>query len=127
MAYFMIAAIMAGIGSAVNEMREAQSLIGPAMIVIMIPLFLWLPISDSPNGVLATVTSFIPPLTPFVMILRINGSEPVALWQVITTLIVGYAAAVAMIWMAAKIFRIGVLMYGKPPTPIELIRWIRYS
>ena len=127
MAYFMIAAIMAGIGSAVNEMREAQSLIGPAMIVIMIPLFLWLPISDSPNGALATITSFIPPLTPFVMILRVNGSEPVALWQILATLIVGYTAAVAMIWMAAKIFRIGVLMYGKPPTPIELIRWIRYS
>jgi ABC-2 type transport system permease protein len=127
MAYFMIAAIMAGIGSAVNEMREAQSLLGPAMMVIMIPLFLWLPISDSPNGLLATITSFIPPLTPFVMILRVNGSEPVALWQVVATLLVGYAAAVVMIWMAAKIFRVGVLMYGKPPTPIELIRWIRYS
>lgn len=127
MAYFMIAAIMAGIGSAVNEMREAQSLMGPAMIVLMVPLFLWLPISDSPNGTLATITSFIPPLTPFVMILRVNGSEPVALWQILATLIVGYAAAVAMVWMAAKIFRVGVLMYGKPPTPIELIRWIRYS
>ncbi|MDY7108390.1 MAG: ABC transporter permease [Planctomycetota bacterium] len=127
MAYFMIAAIMAGIGSAVNEMREAQSLLGPAMMVLMIPLFLWLPISDSPNGALATITGFIPPLTPFVMILRVNGSEPVAAWQVIATLVIGYAAAVAMIWMAAKIFRVGVLMYGKPPTPIELIRWIRYS
>jgi ABC-type Na+ efflux pump permease subunit len=127
MAYFMIAAIMAGIGSAVNEMREAQSLLGPAMMVLMIPLFLWLPISDSPNGALATITSFIPPLTPFVMILRVNGSEPVATGQIIATLIIGYAAAVAMIWMAAKIFRVGVLMYGKPPTPIELLRWIRYS
>jgi ABC-2 type transport system permease protein len=126
MAYFMIAAIMAAIGSAVNELREAQSLMTPAMLLLMIPLMLWLPISDSPNGMLAQVTSFIPPLTPFVMILRTTGSEPIPTWQIAASLVWGYAAMIGMIWMAAKVFRVGVLMYGKPPTPMELLRWVRY-
>ena len=127
MAYFMIASIMAAIGSAVNELREAQSLMTPAMLLLMIPLMLWLPISDSPNGTLATVTSFIPPLIPFVMILRVTGGEPIAQWQIIASLVVGFGSMFAMIWMAAKIFRIGVLMYGKPPSPLELIKWLRYE
>jgi ABC-2 type transport system permease protein len=127
MAYFMIASIMAAIGSAVNELREAQSLITPAMLVMMIPLMLWLPISDSPNGALATVTSFIPPLIPFVMILRVTGGEAIPFWQIPATIVIGYAAMLGMIWMASKIFRVGVLMYGKPPTPIELLKWVRYT
>ncbi len=127
MAYFMVASIMAAIGSAVNELREAQSLMTPAMMLLMIPLLLWLPISDSPNGWLATVTSFIPPLIPFVMVIRIAGTEPVAVWQILLSLGVGYAAMLVMVWAAAKIFRVGVLMYGKPPSPLELIRWLRYS
>jgi ABC-type Na+ efflux pump permease subunit len=127
MAYFMIASIMAAIGSAVNELREAQSLMTPAMIVLMIPLMLWLPISNSPNGTLATVTSFIPPLIPFVMVLRVTGDEPIALWQIIVSLAIGYPAMVGMIWLAARVFRVGVLMYGKPPSPLELLKWMRYS
>jgi ABC-type Na+ efflux pump permease subunit len=127
MAYFMIASIMAAIGSAVNELREAQSLLTPAMILLVIPLMLWLPISDSPNSALATITSFLPPLIPFVMILRVTGSEPIPFWQIPASIIVGYASMFAMIWLAAKIFRVGVLMYGKPPSPMELIKWVRYS
>ena len=128
MAYFMVAAIMAGVGSAVNELREAQSLIGPAMIILAIPWILWYPISENPNGLIATITSFIPPLIPFIMILRVTGAnEPVALWQIILSLIIGFGATVGMIWMCAKVFRVGVLMYGKPPSPIELFRWLRQS
>jgi ABC-2 type transport system permease protein len=123
----MIASIMAAIGSAVNELREAQSLMTPAMLVLMIPLFLWLPISTSPNGLLATVTSFIPPLIPFVMILRVAGDEVIPMWQIVLSLLIGYPAMVAMVWMAARVFRVGVLMYGKPPSPVELIKWVRYS
>lgn len=127
MAYFMIASLMAGIGSAVNDIHEAQSLIAPMMLSLMIPLVLWLPISENPNGVLATVTSFIPPVMPFVMILRVSAaSEQAPLWQVILSIIWGFTAMIGMIWMAARIFRVGVLMYGKPPSPMELLRWARY-
>lgn len=126
MAYFMIATIMAAVGSAVSDLREAQALVTPAMMVLMLPMVLWLPISDSPNGMLATVTSFIPPAIPFVMMLRLAGSEPIAIWQVVLSIVVGFGSMFAMIWGGARIFRVGVLMQGKPPTPIELLKWIRY-
>ena len=96
------------------------------MLVMVVPLILWLPISEDPNGVLATVASFVPPLTPFVMILRTTGSaEPVAIWQIVATILWGTATTVGFVWLAARIFRVGVLMQGKPPTPLELLRWIR--
>lgn len=126
MAYFMVGATMAAIGSAVNELREAQAFVGPATMIFMIPFFAWFFISDNPNSTFATVLSFIPPITPFAMILRVTSAETVPMWQVIATTVVGYAGVVAMIWMAARIFRVGVLMYGKPPTPQELLKWVRY-
>lgn len=126
MAYFMMASMLAAVGSAVSELRDAQSLMGPVMIVMVVPLILWLPISEDPNGLLATVASFVPPLTPFVMILRTTGSaEPVALWQIAATIVWGAATTVGMVWLAARIFRVGVLMQGKPPSPLELLRWVR--
>lgn len=126
MAYFMIASLLAAVGSAVTELRDAQSLMGPVMLVMVVPLILWLPISEDPNGLLATVASFVPPLTPFVMILRTTGSaEPVAAWQIAATIVWGAATTVGMVWLAARIFRVGVLMQGKPPTPLELLRWVR--
>lgn len=126
LAYFMAAAIMVAVGSAVSDLREAQSLIGPAMSVMIIPLLVWLPISENPTGWLATVSSFIPPIGPFIMVLRTTGAmEPIPLWQIIGSLIVNGCATVVLIWLAGRVFRIGVLMQGKPPTPLELLRWAR--
>jgi len=126
MAYFMIASIMAAVGSAVTELRDAQSLIGPIMIILIIPLALWPILSEHPNGMVATVTSFMPPLIPFVMILRITAStDTVAMWQIVTSMVVGFGAVLGMIWACARIFRIGVLMQGKPPSLLQLIHWIR--
>ncbi len=125
MAYFMIGTLMVAVGSAVTEMREAQSLMTPVMLTLMLPFWLWFPISHAPNGVLATVTSFIPPLIPFVMVLRLSsGSEPVAAWQMAASTAVGVASVFIMLWAASRIFRVGILMQGKPPTPRELLRWI---
>lgn len=126
MAYFMIASIMAAVGSAVTELRDAQSLIGPIMIILIIPLALWPILSEHPNGLVATITSFTPPLIPFVMILRITAStETVALWQIVTSMVVGFGAVLGMVWACARIFRIGVLMQGKPPSFLQLLRWIK--
>lgn len=123
-AYLMIAAIMAAVGSAVNDLKEAQSLVGPVMMVLMVPLLLWLPIIDNPNGLLAVITSFLPPFTPFVMILRATGSaEPIPAWQVPATLALSAAACVAFLWIGSRVFRVGVLMQGKTPTPRELLKW----
>ncbi len=126
LAYFMIASIMAAVGSAVSDLREAQSLIGPAMSVMIIPLLVWLPISENPTGWLATISSFIPPIGPFIMVLRTTGAiEPIPLWQILGSLAVNAAATLAFMWLAGRVFRIGVLMQGKPPTPLELLRWAR--
>ena len=126
MAYFMIAAIMAAVGSAVTELRDAQSLIGPAMLLLIVPLALWPVLSEHPNGMVATITGFTPPLIPFVMILRVTAAtEPVATWQIIVSLVLGYGAVFVMIWGCARIFRIGVLMQGRPPGFGQLLRWIR--
>jgi ABC-type Na+ efflux pump permease subunit len=127
MAYFMVASMMAAVGSAVSDLREANTLLTPVMILLMVPLFLWMPISQAPNGGVATAFSFIPPAIPFVMILRIGADEAVPLIHIPLTLLWGYLCTFGMMWIAAKIFRVGVLMYGKPPSPIELLKWARYS
>lgn len=127
LAYFTIGAFMAAIGSAVNEMREAQSLMMPVTLVIMVPWMLWLPISREPNSALAVVLSFIPPLGNFVMLLRMTSTAPPPMWQVGLTIVICAAGAAAAVWFAAKIFRIGLLMFGKPPSFATLIRWARMS
>ncbi|RLS27547.1 MAG: ABC transporter permease [Planctomycetota bacterium] len=126
LAYFTVAAIMVSIGSAVSDLREAQSLIGPAMMVLILPLILWMPIVDNPNGTLATVCSFMPPAAPFVMILRLTAAnEPVPMWQAIAAVLVSASTVGVILWAGARIFRVGVLMQGKPPSPMELLRWIK--
>jgi ABC-type Na+ efflux pump permease subunit len=125
LAYVSVGAFMAAIGSAVNEMREAQGLMTPVMMVIMIPWILWMPISRDPNSVFATVLSFVPPLSNFVMMLRMASATPPPFWQPLVAVVVGAAGAWASLWFAGKIFRIGLLMFGKPPDLKTLVRWAR--
>jgi len=127
LAAFTYAAMMAAIGSAVNEMSEAQSLMMPAMMVVMVPWVLWLPISREPNALLAVVLSFVPPFSNFVMLLRMTSNSPPPFWQTSLSIAVGAAGVYAALWFAAKVFRVGLLMYGKPPTFGTLIRWARMS
>ena len=109
MAYFMIASIMAAVGSAVSEIREANTLVTPVMMLLMVPWMLWMPITQSPNGMVATVCSFIPPMSPFAMILRHVAEEDIPTWQYPVSIIWGYICVLGMIWFAAKIFRGGGL------------------
>lgn len=126
-AYFLIASMMAAVGSAVSEVHEAQSLIGPIMLVVMLPMIFSTAIITNPNGTLAAVASFVPPFSPFVMVLRVGAAEPVPGWQVAGSIAVGLASVCVASWAAAKVFRIGVLMYGKPPNFWTLLRWVRMA
>jgi ABC-2 type transport system permease protein len=127
-AFFLIAAMMAAIGSAVSEVHEAQSLLTPVMIIFIIPMMLSPAIIRNPNSPMATVLSIVPPTSPFVMVMRLAASsEGVPSWQVALSIGVGLAAVCAAAWAAAKIFRIGVLMYGKPPNFGTLIKWVRMA
>ncbi|MEO1131019.1 MAG: ABC transporter permease [Planctomycetota bacterium] len=128
MAYFLFAALMAAVGSAVTEIREAQSLMGPIMTLLMLPLFLWFLIIENPNSAFSITLSYIPFVTPFVMILRLSqNTDPVPLWQTISATAVGFMGVFIIGWAAAKIFRVGVLMYGKPPSLLGLLKWLRQA
>ena len=127
-AYAFFASLMAAAGSAVSDIREAQSLTSPIMFLLIIPFFLWVPITQAPQGVLATGISFVPPLTPFVMVLRMSqpGVE-LPIWELAATTLVALLGVAVMVFAAVKIFRVGVLMYGKPPSFWGLLKWIRYA
>jgi ABC-type Na+ efflux pump permease subunit len=127
LAYFMFASMMAAIGSAVNDLREAQSLMTPVMIFSLVPYFFFLPVIRAPNSVLSTTLSFIPPISPFIMIMRIATPEPVPAWQIAASIAVNLLGVLFLLWFAAKVFRVGLLMYGKPPNLRTLIRWVRMA
>jgi ABC-type Na+ efflux pump permease subunit len=123
--YAVFASIMMAIGAAVNEMREAQSLLTPVMLVLMLPWMFAFPISRDPNTPFAIALSFIPPVNTFVMMIRLTSSTPPPGWQVALTAIIGVSTAVAALWFAAKVFKIGLLMHGKPPSLGTLFRWAK--
>jgi ABC-type Na+ efflux pump permease subunit len=126
-AYFIVASMMAAIGSAVNDMREAQTLMMPVMMVIMLPWLSWFLIQRAPNSTLATALSFVPGINPFIMVIRLSGSEPIPAWQIPVGIAVGVVTVVVAAWAAAKIFRIGALMHGRPPNFATLIKWVRMA
>lgn len=128
MAYGLIGAMMLAVGSAVTEIREAQALYTPITITVILPFLLMFPIMQNPASVIARVFSYFPLTTPYVMVMRLaQPSHPVPLWELILTTVIGGAGVAAVVWAAAKIFRVGVLMYGKPPSLMGLVKWVRYA
>ncbi len=123
--YLVFGSMMVSVGAAVNEMKEAQSMMMPIMLIIMIPWILWLPISRNPNSTFSTVISFIPPVNTFAMMLRMASTTPPPWWQVWLSIGIGVGSVFAAVWFASKVFRIGLLMHGKPPNLATLIRWAR--
>lgn len=123
MGYLFYAAILVGIGSVCNSLKEAQNLFTPVMMILIIPILTMMPVAKDPNGTLAKVLSFIPTFTPFVMMNR-AAAPPTFLEYILTTIIMILAIGAAF-WGAAKIFRIGILMTGKPPKPLEMLRWLK--
>ncbi|HYE60669.1 MAG TPA: ABC transporter permease [Phycisphaerales bacterium] len=126
-AFFTIAAMMAAVGSAVTDIHEAQALMMPIMLVVMIPMLLMMPIISAPSGMMATVMSFVPPISPFVMVLRMSSSQPPPQWQLFVALGIGVVTVYVALKIAAKVFRVGVLMYGKPPNLATLVKWVRMA
>ena len=125
--YLVFGALMLAIGAAVNQMADAQSLMGPVMLVMMVPYMLTPFIGRTPDSVLAVAVSFIPPVNGFAMLARLASSSPPPLWQVLLSMLVGLAGACVAVWFAAKVFRVGLLMHGKPPSFKTLIKWARMS
>jgi ABC-type Na+ efflux pump permease subunit len=123
--YTTFAAVFAAAGAAVDDVKAAQALAGPIMLVLMGPWMLAFPIVRNPDSTLAVILSFVPPVNAFVMMLRMASSTPPPAWQPLLSIAIGGAAALAAIWFAAKVFRVGLLMHGKPPNLATLVRWAR--
>ncbi|HXS79812.1 MAG TPA: ABC transporter permease, partial [Gammaproteobacteria bacterium] len=124
-AFFTIGSLMMAAGAAVNDMREAQQLMMPLMMTMMLPWMLWWPIVQNPNSMLAVVVSLLPPVSSFGMLLRIASSSPPPLWQVSLSIVLGVAGVFGAVWFSAKVFRVGILTFGKAPNMKTLIAWVR--
>jgi ABC-2 type transport system permease protein len=120
----MLASLGVAFGSACATPQDAQQFAFLLILPIMIPMFFLSPVMLQPNGELAVAMSFIPPFTPMIMLLRQSMPGGVSWWQPWLGLVGVIAWAAAMIWVAARIFRIGILSQGKTPKLAELARWV---
>ena len=121
--YLLYAAMLVGIGSVCNSLKEAQNLIQPVFIILMIPLLGLIFVTQDPNGTVAKVLTYIPLFTPFLMMNRAGG--PPANWEYVVTSLEILVSIWLAFWAAAKVFRIGILMTGKPPRLREILGWLR--
>jgi ABC-type Na+ efflux pump permease subunit len=125
--FLLYASVFGAVGAAVNEIREAQSLMTPIMLVLMTPWMLASAIARDPTSTLSVVMSFLPPVNLFSMLMRLASATPPPAWQVWLSVLIGIGAAWCVIWVSAKIFKVGLLMHGKPPSLGTLVRWVRQA
>lgn len=123
--YLFYSAMFAAVGSAVDNVQDASQLQMPITLPIILALLMMFVVIKDPNSQLAFWFSIIPFTSPIVMMARIPYDIP--LWEVALSLVVLYASFVGMVWFAAKIYRVGIFMYGKKPSLKELFKWIRYK
>jgi ABC-2 type transport system permease protein len=121
--YLMYAALILALGSVCNTLKEAQNYMGIITMIMTVPLLTMMFIPKDPNGTLATVLSWVPLYTPFVMMNRAAADPP--LFDLVGTMVLLVVTTVCALWMAGKIFRIGVLRAGQPPKLVEMLRWLR--
>jgi ABC-2 type transport system permease protein len=124
--FFLYSGLAAALGSSVSGEQEVQQfsfiLISPLVVsVVLLPYVL-----GNPNSPASVVLSLLPPFTPIIMYMRICAQMP-PVWQVALSIVLLFASVWGMVWLAARIYRIGVLMYGKRATIPEMLRWLRYS
>ncbi len=122
--YLLYAAMFAAVGSAVDNEKDTNNLQLPITIPLILALFVMMSAMQEPNGPLAVWFSMIPFTSPIVMMVRLPYGLPDGFWWSVVLL---YGTFVATVWLAGKIYRVGVFMYGKKPTLGELLKWARYK
>lgn len=123
--YLLYSSLFAAIGSAVNQQEDTQQFMTPMMIFMVFALYAGMYSIENPDGPLAFWCSFIPFTSPIVMMIRMPYDIPI--WQNILSLFLLYGTALGCVWVSGKIYRIGILMYGKKPSIKEIIRWVNYK
>ena len=124
LALLIFGSIFSGIGASCSEIRDAQSMMFPAMLLIMIPLFTWMPVLQSPSSTFARVVSLFPPATPMLMLLRIAIPPGPPWWEIVLGVVLTVGFMLACVWASAKIFRIGLLSQGQAPSLARLVSWL---
>jgi ABC-2 type transport system permease protein len=130
LAFLVLAATIYGsvfiaIGAACSDLRDAQSMMSPAMLLVMLPMFTFTVILKEPNGSLATALSIFPLFAPVLMPLRIAVPPGPPWWHPYVALVATILLAACFVWAAGRIFRVGVLMQGKGASFRDMFRWIR--
>jgi len=123
--YFLYSSIYASIGAAVDSETDSQQFLLPIILPLMLGVYVgFFSVLNDPHGTVATVFSMIPLTSPIVMMMRIPFGVP--WWQLVLSLIILFGTFLFVVWFAAKIYRVGILMYGKKPTYKELFKWLKY-
>jgi len=122
--YITYASFFAAVGSAIDNPEDSQQFVTPMMLFLIFALYAGIYSGQNPDGPLAFWCSFIPVTAPMVMMVRIPYDIP--FWQILSSLVLLFAFALFFVWVSAKIYRVGILMYGKKPSIKELLRWVKY-
>jgi ABC-2 type transport system permease protein len=123
LAVFMFGAFASALGALCSDPKDAQNLTFPSMLPVMLPMFVMIPVARAPLAGYATWLSFIPPFTPTLMLVRLATPTPIPMWQPWVGLAGVLLCAIAIVWISGRIFRVAILMQGKPPQLRELVRW----
>lgn len=122
--FLLIASLMVAVGSACNTLKEAQNLMAPISLLLALPILLAMVVMENPNGELATIGSFIPPFTPFLMMVRIASVPAPPTWQIVLSIVLLVVSVLIAFRLAARVFRVGILMHGQPPRLKDILRWM---
>jgi len=123
--FFLYSSFYAAIGAAVDNETDSQQFLLPIILPLILGVYIgFFTVLNDPHGTVATVFSIIPLTSPIVMLMRIPFGVP---WeQLVLSMVLLYATFLGVVWFAAKIYRVGILMYGKKPTWKELYKWMKY-
>jgi ABC-2 type transport system permease protein len=123
--YFLYSSFYAAIGAAVDNQTDSQQFLLPIIMPLILSVYVgFFSVINDPNGTIAVVFSMIPLTSPIVMLMRIPFGVP--LWQIAISVSLLFVTFFSVVWFAAKIYRVGILMYGKKPTWKELYKWLKY-
>jgi ABC-type Na+ efflux pump permease subunit len=122
--YFVYATMYALLGSIVTTAQEGGQAAMPIIMLLVISFYLFLPVSRNPDSAVSFWLSMIPFFAPTSMLVRIVTQTP-PFWQIALSLVIGLSTVAALTWLAAKVYRVGMLMYGKRASISEVVRWVR--
>lgn len=123
--YLLYSSLYAAIGAAVDNETDTQQFMMPIIMPLILAVYIGIfTVIEDPHGTISTVFSYIPLTSPVVMLMRIPFGVPI--WQQVLSLFILIATFMLTVWFAAKIYRVGILMYGKKPSYKELLKWIKY-